>query len=489
MSSHVAFEFDGFRFEPSDLRLTYAGQTEQLTVKAAETLLALVQRPNTVVTKQELLSAVWPDVSVEENNLNQQISVLRKMLKREGAPDLIETVPRRGFRFVGNVRAISVPVMDLTWETRGSANLAPPVTKRFRLRTQARALAFVVVLAAIVGAAAVTQRFQRSPINAASRAAQQRAEALLKEGNAKRAVEELQEAIRLDSTNAEAYGSLANALHKFSWHATVSVSTADSPALAAARRSVELDPRCSGCHGILGFILTYHHWQWAQAEKHLREAIRLDPGRESVRPSFAMLLAATGRVPEALQQIDSALLQRPYEVMWLAMRATFLVLDRRYEEALTSADRALQIDDQDRGAWEWKSRALFSLGRGPEAIEAAAHLFPPSARELELAVKGSGTSGGLRKLLDITDDWKTRTEQVWRRAQWCVLLGDMEGALDELERGYQQRNFNLIYVAVDPVYDPIRANPRFRQLLSNMGLPSENVVASKGPLPKRPDLP
>lgn len=480
MSSHIAFEFDGFRFEPSDLRLTYAGQTEQLTVKAAETLLVLVQRPNTVVTKQELLSAVWPDVSVEENNLNQQISVLRKMLRRAGAPDLIETVARRGFRFVGNVRAIAVPVADLTWQTEGNAVPAPVATSRYRLRAPARALAFVVVFGAIIGAAAVTQRSQRSPTHVASRAAQERAEALLKQGNAQGAVEELQHAIRLDSSNAEAHGSLAYALHKYSSHAAVSVSTPDSPALVAARRSVELDPQCGACHGILGFILTYHHWQWAEAERHFREAIRLAPDLESTRPSYALLLAATGRVPEALQQVDSALRKRPYELTWLVLRTTLLVLDRQYAAALGAADRTLQIDDLSRGAWEWKSRALFGLGRAPEAIQAAAHgLFAPSAREIESAVKQSGTEGGLRKLLEITDDWKARTEQGWRRAPWCALLGDVECALDELERAQQQRNFNLIYLAVDPVYDAIRGHPRFQRLLANMGLPWESAGAGR----------
>jgi DNA-binding winged helix-turn-helix (wHTH) protein/Flp pilus assembly protein TadD len=479
--SPVAFEFDGFRFEPADLRMTHGGRTERLTVKAAETLLVLVQRPNTVVTKQELLSAVWPDVSVEENNLNQQISVLRKLLRREGAPDLIETVPRRGFRFIGNVHAIPVPVSEPGLPTHDHASVTQPSIERFHLHVPARALAILVVLAALLGAAAVSQRSQRSHINASSRGAQERAEALLKQGNAQGAVSELQEAIRLDPTNAEAYGSLAYALHKFSWHSAVSVSTADSPPLAAAKRSVELDPQCAGCHGILGFVLTYHHWKWAEAEKHFRESIRLDPDRESTRPSFAMLLAATGRVPEALQQIDSALIMRPYELTWLTMRATFLYLDRRYEEARAAADRALQINDGDRGAWEWKSRALFKLGRGPEAIQAVAQgLFPQSARELELAVTQAGSEGGLRKLLEITDDWKARSEQSWRRAPWRALLGNVEGALDELEDAYQQRNFNLIYVAVDPVYDPIRTHPRFQQLLADMGLPD------KAPLQARP---
>lgn len=478
MSSHVAFEFDGFRFEPSELRLICDGRTEQLTAKAAETLLVLISRPNAVVSKQELLARVWPDVTVEENNLNQQISALRKLLRREGSPELIETVPRRGFRFVGTVRVVPFPAGDVP--SPGQVTLPPPVTGGFRFPAPARTLFLIVVLGAIIGAAAVTQRSPRSEPNAASRAAHERANVLLRQGNAESAVKELQLAIRLDSTNAEAYGSLAYALHKYSSHAAVSVSTADSPALAAARRGVELDPRCSGCHGILGFILTYHHWQWTEAEEHFRESIRLDPARESTRPSYAMLLAATGRVPEALQQIDSVLAKRPYELSWLVMRATFLVLARRYEEALVAADRALQIDDSDRSAWEWKSRALFALGRRPAAVQALAQgLFPASAREIEMAVRQSGPDGGLRQLLEITGDWKTRTEQIWRRAQWRTLLGDVDGALDELEKAHEQRNFNLIYVAVDPVYDPIRAHPRFRRLLSNMGLHPEKPVADK----------
>lgn len=488
MSPQIVFEFDGFRFEPADLRLTYAGRTEQLTVKAAETLVTLVKRPNTVVTKQELLRAVWPDVSVEENNLNQQISILRKLLRTDGARELIETVPRRGYRFVGNVRVISLPARDLTWQPEGPASTLPltAAPARYTLRAPARTLGFVVAFGAIVGAAAITQRSPRSDVNAASRAAEERAETLLRQDNPKGAVTELQLAIRLDSTNAEAYARLAYALHKWSGHGNVSVSTPDSPALLAARRSVEVDPRCAGCRGILGFILTYHHWQWAEAEQHLREAIRLAPDRENIRPSYAMLLAATRRVPDALQQIDSALMKRPYELGWLVMRAAFLVLERRYEAALAAADRALQINDQDRGGWEWKSRALFGLGRGPEAVQAIGQgLFPSSAREIELAVNQSGAEAGLRKLLEITADWKMRTEQVWRRAQWYVQLGEVERALDELEKAYQQHNLNLIYVASDPIYDPVRAHPRFQQLLERMGLPAEKTVAVREVSPTR----
>jgi hypothetical protein len=67
MERTLAYEFGGFRFEPAEDRLTCGGYTVRLTPKAAQTLLALVKRPDTVVSKEELFAAVWPGVAVEEN--------------------------------------------------------------------------------------------------------------------------------------------------------------------------------------------------------------------------------------------------------------------------------------------------------------------------------------------------------------------------------------------------------------------------------------
>lgn len=264
---------------------------------------------------------------------------------------------------------------------------------------------------------------------------------------------------------------LAYAMHKSSPTAAIPPGAGSSPALEVAERSVALDPSCASCHGMLGFVLTYHHWQWARAETHFREALRLDPDRASVRPSFAMLLAATGRLAEAQQQIDLALQAQPYDLTWLYMRAMFLYLDRRYDEAIEATDRVLRINDRQAGAWDVRSKALFQLGRGADAVNVLAlDGMAGFTEELERAVRDGGTEGGLRTLLELTANWKARVEQSWRRASWRALLGDAEGALDELEQAYEQRNVNLIYIGVDPVYERVRSHPRFQQLLGKMGL-------------------
>jgi DNA-binding winged helix-turn-helix (wHTH) protein len=105
METTLAYQVGGFRFEPAEDRLTCGAYSVRLTPKTSQTLLALVRRPDAVVSK--LFAAVWPGIAVEENNLNQQISALRKALSYEGHSVTIETIPRRGYRLMGPVTVIA----------------------------------------------------------------------------------------------------------------------------------------------------------------------------------------------------------------------------------------------------------------------------------------------------------------------------------------------------------------------------------------------
>src|SRR5436853_785208 len=99
------FEFGPFRLDTSERILLRDGQPVPLTPKALQTLLVLVESSGRILDKDELLSRVWPDTFVEEITLAQNVSTLRKALgvDQEGR-QYIETVPRRGYRFVASVR-------------------------------------------------------------------------------------------------------------------------------------------------------------------------------------------------------------------------------------------------------------------------------------------------------------------------------------------------------------------------------------------------
>lgn len=99
-----SYEFGNFRFNPRERTLLHKGESIALTPKALDTLFALVSRSGHLVTKEELLKEVWQDAFVEEATVVQNISTLRKVLSRDGAENrFIETVPKRGYRFVARV--------------------------------------------------------------------------------------------------------------------------------------------------------------------------------------------------------------------------------------------------------------------------------------------------------------------------------------------------------------------------------------------------
>ncbi len=110
---HHFYEFSNFCLNTQEKLLLRQGERIPLTMKAFETLLILVERHGHIVEKAEIIQRVWPDTAVEENNLNQNISAIRKALGENGHEQhFIETLPRRGYRFIGEVRELSGEMMD-----------------------------------------------------------------------------------------------------------------------------------------------------------------------------------------------------------------------------------------------------------------------------------------------------------------------------------------------------------------------------------------
>src|SRR5215510_11328775 len=99
------YEFGPYRLDAAERLLSRDGEVVPLQPKAFDVLLALVERHGRLLEKDELMRAVWPDTVVEEVNLANNISILRKTLSENGER-FIETAPKRGYRFVASVREI-----------------------------------------------------------------------------------------------------------------------------------------------------------------------------------------------------------------------------------------------------------------------------------------------------------------------------------------------------------------------------------------------
>jgi TolB-like protein/Flp pilus assembly protein TadD len=105
----AGYEFGPYRLDVTGRSLECCGEVVALPPKAVEVLTELVKRPGEVVGKRELMEVVWPETFVEESNLSQMIFLLRRALNANGEAEYITTVPRRGYRFSGAVRAVKIP--------------------------------------------------------------------------------------------------------------------------------------------------------------------------------------------------------------------------------------------------------------------------------------------------------------------------------------------------------------------------------------------
>src|SRR5215207_6715562 len=118
-TSDRVYEFGPFRLHPLRRVLLRDGCPVALTARVFDPLLVFVERRGRVVAKEELMAALWPDTAVEENNLTQHVSMLRKALgERAGGRRYVVTVPGRGYSFVEPVREVAFGEQELVFEER-----------------------------------------------------------------------------------------------------------------------------------------------------------------------------------------------------------------------------------------------------------------------------------------------------------------------------------------------------------------------------------
>jgi serine/threonine-protein kinase len=128
------YAFEGFRLDAQHRVLSRAdGQPIPLAPKVFDTLLYFVERPGQLIAKRELLEAIWPHVVVEENNLTQAISALRRILgETPGAHRFIATEPGRGYRLVASVRTISRSTDELSAAPEAATPISDGETRAAR---------------------------------------------------------------------------------------------------------------------------------------------------------------------------------------------------------------------------------------------------------------------------------------------------------------------------------------------------------------------
>ena len=141
ITGRTTYKFGTYRLDPADKVLYRDGTPVALTPKAFDTLAVLVECHPRLVAKDELLARVWPGTFVEDNNLAQYVSLLRRALADgAGADPVIETVPRRGYRFRPRVERVDLELAERRVLAAQAGTAAPRRRTRRSRHRQSRHL-------------------------------------------------------------------------------------------------------------------------------------------------------------------------------------------------------------------------------------------------------------------------------------------------------------------------------------------------------------
>ena len=416
-------------------RLWHSGRLVPLAPKAHELLVALVRRAGTVVTKRELLDLVWGDVAVEEGILSVYVSALRKALDRPADdPDYIETVPRLGYRFTAIVvrRSAAAEPLSLTWPI-GVLPARPEVSD-------------------LIGRG-------RTHLLAASRA------------DVPRAVEAFRSAIALDAGYAAAHAGLAVA-HCAEAELRVSAPEIAYPAArAAALRALAMDVSNADAQVALGTVLFLSDWNWSGARRSLERALEVNPDHTEGWLLYGRLLEALGHLSEGLAAKQKALERHPSSAAVHLQIALSYWNQRRYDEMIAWATRALELDERHLLAREYLAGAYLMKGdlerhMAESLTHARAAGAPPDLiDELQRLYETDGRPGVVR--------YAIRLNSAGPPMQLALLFGeagDLDEAFRQLDLAIERHDPSLVHLAIAPQWDCLRDGARFRRRLDLMGL-------------------
>jgi TolB-like protein/Tfp pilus assembly protein PilF len=296
-----------------------------------------------------------------------------------------------------------------------------------------------------------------------------------------KSIEYFQEAIEKDPTYALAFSGLADAYNILGDNQHVPPSEAFPKAKAAALKALELDNSLAEAHTSLAFILDNYEHDFEKAEKEYQLSIELKPGYATAHHWYAWHLAYLGRHEEAIKEILRARELDPLSPRINANVGYILYFAREYERALEELKKSIELFPEHLANYAITGRVYAKMGRYGEAISSYEHLYE-HLYEL-LGVRGglstrlayiyslSGKRGeAQKKLSNIIEYSKQNFVPPISIARVYVGLGEKEEAFFWLEKGYSQNDARLIYLKIDPTFDPLRSDPRYTQLLRKIGL-------------------
>ncbi len=292
-----------------------------------------------------------------------------------------------------------------------------------------------------------------------------------------------QQAIQKDPNYAPAYSGLSDYfafLALLGGPEILPPSQAMTQAKAAAVKAVQLDDSSSEAHASMGHILHNYDWDFEGAEREFKRAIELNPNYAIAHHLYAHLLMQVGRTDESLAQARLARELDPLSPSVNNGLARQYYLSRQYDKAIAQCQVVLEVDSNYLPARTQLALAYEQKGMLTEAVSAMeqAHKLAGEKTDLPmvhallahtyaLAGRRADAQSELNVLAAIGQKRYVPPSYL---AIVYLALGDKDKAFEYLNKSYQDRSEQLLYLGVEPLVDPLRSDPRFDVLLKQVGL-------------------
>ncbi len=301
------------------------------------------------------------------------------------------------------------------------------------------------------------------------------------EGDVRKGIAYFNRAIQKDPNYALAYAGIAECYIALGqpWAGALSPKETLPRAKAAASKALAIDESLGEAHSALAHVIELYDWDWQGAEKEYRRALELNPNDVMARFWFGEFLQVMGRNEEGFAQMRQAIALDPLNPNPAAELGAQFYTARQYDQARLAFQKVFELEPDNAWAhyglgWVYSERRMY-----PEAIAEFVKSVNLSNRNDEgsLASLGKvlGDSGRKQEARKILKELKERSKHRYVSPYLIGLvqlgLGERNQAIASLEQGYTNRDQWMMYLKVEPGWDDLRLDPRFKDLLRRVGLP------------------
>ncbi len=299
------------------------------------------------------------------------------------------------------------------------------------------------------------------------------------------AIGSFQTAVEIDPTNAAAYAALARAYYFRVFFGEVAPLEAFSQMRRATSAALAQDPDLGEAHGLMALVHTHIDYDWAAAEQEFARALQLSPSNAQVHHDYAHFLLAMGRGGESVEASKRAVELDPANPMLTGCLGWHRLFDNQFDAAIAQAAEAQRLMPN---FWAeviegWAEAAKGQRAQAVASMRDAVALAPalPFARAaLAQALAQNGEQGKAREMLaSLLGDAKRGYVSAYDIALVYASLDDNDHAFEWLAKALAERSMFVVHLTWDSRIGPLRADPRFADLVQRLALPSRAAPPKK----------